>query len=90
MVLVYGKTTRTLGPKLRRNIAIKAVGVVAVVGLLFIVLGKFLLDLFHFSIAALTISGGAILFVFDINMVLSGGGTDDHGAEDKDPTKIAI
>ncbi|UCC54248.1 MAG: MarC family protein [Anaerolineaceae bacterium] len=90
VVLVYGETTRTLSPKLRRSIAIKAVGVAAIVGLLFIVLGKFLLDLFHFSIAALTIAGGAILFVFAINMVLSGGGNDDHGAEDKDPTKIAI
>ena len=90
VVLVYGETTRTLSPKLRRSIAIKAVGVAAIVGLLFIVLGKFLLDLFHFSIAALTIAGGTILFVFAINMVLSGGGNDDLGAEDKDPTKIAI
>ena len=90
VVLVYGETTRDLSPELRRRIAIKAVGVAAIVGLLFIVLGKFLLDLFHFSIAALTIAGGAILFIFAINMVLSGGGHDDHGAEDKDPTKIAI
>ena len=90
VVLVYGETTRDLSPELRRRIAIKAVGVAAIVGLLFIVLGKFLLDLFHFSIAALTIAGGAILFVFAINMVLSGGGNDDLGAEDKDPTKIAI
>ena len=90
VVLVYGETTRDLSPELRRSIAIKAVGVAAIVGLLFIVLGKFLLDLFHFSIAALTIAGGAILFVFAINMVLSGGGNGGQGAEDNDPTKIAI
>lgn len=64
VVLVYGETTRHLSPELRRKIAIKAVVVAAIVGLLFIVLGKFLLDLFHFSIAALTIAGGVILFIF--------------------------
>jgi multiple antibiotic resistance protein len=90
VVLVYGETTRDLSPELRRRIAIKAVGVAAVVGLLFIVLGKFLLDLFHFSIAALTIAGGAILFIFAIGMVLSVGGDDDHGADKKDPAKIAV
>jgi multiple antibiotic resistance protein len=89
VVLVYGEATRNLSPNLRRKIAIKAVGIAAVVGLFFIVLGKFLLDLFHFSIGALTIAGGAILFIFAVNMVLSGGGDADRGALDKDPTKIA-
>ena len=90
VVLVYGTTTRDLPPELRRKIAIKAVSVASIVGLLFIVLGNFLLDLFHFSIAALTIAGGAILFIFAVTMVLSSGDNNDHGAEDKDPTKIAI
>ena len=90
VVLVYGETTRDLPPELRRKIAVKAVGVAAVVGLLFVVAGKFLLDLFHFSIASLTIAGGAILFIFAVNMVLSTGGNNNHRAEDKDPTKIAI
>jgi multiple antibiotic resistance protein len=89
VVLVYGEATRNLSPDLRRRIAIKAVGIAAVVGLFFIILGKFLLDLFHFSIGALTIAGGAILFIFAVNMVLSGGGNVDHGAMEKDPTKIA-
>jgi multiple antibiotic resistance protein len=90
VVLVYGEATRNLEPDLRRRIAIKAVGIAAVVGLLFIILGKFLLDLFHFSIGALTIAGGAILFIFAVNMVLSGGGDSDHGANEKDPTQIAV
>jgi multiple antibiotic resistance protein len=90
VVLVYGETTRDLPPELRRKIAIKAVSVAAVVGLIFILMGKILLDIFHFSIAALTIAGGAILFIFAVNMVLSSGRSDDRGAEDKDPTKIAI
>lgn len=90
VVLVYGEATRELSPRIRRVIAIRAVAVAAIVGLLFIILGKFLLDVFHFSIASLTIAGGAILFIFAVNMVLSTGGNNNHRAEDKDPTKIAI
>lgn len=59
------------------------------VGLFFILAGKFLLELFHFSAGALTIAGGAILFVFALNMVLStGGGHESEEAED--PTSIAV
>jgi multiple antibiotic resistance protein len=90
VVLVYGETTRALSAELRRRIAIKAVGVATIVGLIFIVLGKFLLDLFHFSIASLTIAGGIILFIFAVGMVLSSGGNNDHGADKKDPSKIAV
>jgi multiple antibiotic resistance protein len=90
VVLVYGETTRHLSAELRRKIAIKAVVVAAIVGLLFIVLRKFLLDLFHFSIVALTIAGGVILFIFAIGIVLSAGGDDDHGAHKKDPSEVAI
>jgi multiple antibiotic resistance protein len=90
VVLVYGEATRLLSPDLRRRIAIKAVVVASIVGLIFIYLGKFLLDLFHFSIGALTVAGGAILFIFAVTMVLSGSRDDDHGASDKDPTHIAI
>ena len=87
--LVYAQLTRDLEPPVRRKIAIKAVIVAGIVGLLFIVAGKFLLDLFHFSTGALTIAGGAILFVFALNMVLSsGGGHDSEGVED--PTGIAV
>jgi small neutral amino acid transporter SnatA (MarC family) len=46
-------------------------GVVGSVGLLFIVAGRFLPDLFHFSTGALTIAGETILFVFTLNMVHS-------------------
>ena len=87
--LVYAELTRNLEPPVRRKIAIKAVIVAAVVGLLFILAGKFLLDLFHFSTGALTIAGGAILFVFALNMVLSSGGGHDS-VEVEDPTGIAV
>ncbi len=87
--LVYAQLTRDLEPPVRRKIAIKAVIVAGIVGLLFIVAGKFLLDLFHFSTGALTIAGGAILFVFALSMVLSSGGGHDIEAVE-DPTGIAV
>ncbi len=88
--LVYAQLTRNLEPDLRRQIAIKAVIVAAVVGLVFILAGRFLLDLFHFSAGALTIAGGAILFVFALNMVLSSGGDLGSEAAVEDPTDIAV
>lgn len=88
--LVYAQLTRNLEPDLRRQIAIKAVIVAAVVGLVFILAGRFLLDLFHFSAGALTIAGGAILFVFALNMVLSSGGDFGSEAAVEDPTDIAV
>ncbi len=87
--LVYAQLTRNLEPPVRRKIAIKAVIIAAVVGLVFIVAGKFLLDLFHFSTGALTIAGGAILFVFALNMILSSGGGHESEAVE-DPTSIAV
>jgi len=87
--LVYAERTRNLEPDVRRKIAIKAVIVAGVVGFFFILAGKFLLDLFHFSTGALTIAGGAILFVFALNMVLSTGGGHES-VEAEDPTSIAV
>jgi len=87
--LVYAERTRNLEPAVRRKIAIKAVTVAGMVGIFFILAGKFLLDLFHFSAGALNIARGAILFVFALNMVLSTGG--DHESENvEDPTAIAV
>jgi multiple antibiotic resistance protein len=88
VVLVYAELTRDLEPAVRRKIAFRAVVVAAIVGLLFIVLGKFLMDLFHFSLGALQIAGGLILFVFALTMVL-GGGESEPESTDKDPEKIA-
>ena len=65
------KKTGSLEHAVRKRIAIKAVTIAAVIGLVFIVAGKFLMDLFKFSIGSLTIAGGLILLIFAIHMVLS-------------------
>jgi len=88
VMLVYAQLTRDLDKGIRRRIAIKAVSIALVVGLVFIVLGKVLLDLFHFSIGALMIAGGAILFIVGVGMVLAKV-EEEHTVADRDPTKIA-
>ena len=88
VMLVYAQLTRDLDKGIRRRIAIKAVSIALVVGLVFIVLGKVLLDLFHFSIGALMIAGGAILFIVGIGMVLAKV-EEEHTVADRHPTKIA-
>jgi multiple antibiotic resistance protein len=87
VMLVYAELTRDLDKPTRRRIAFKAVLIAFIVGLVFIALGKILLDLFHFSLPALSIAGGAILFVVGIGMVLSQGHTKVE--TDRDPTAIA-
>ena len=88
VMLVYAQLTRDLNKGTRRRIAIKAVSIALVVGLVFIVLGKVLLDLFHFSIGALMIAGGAILFIVGIGMVLAKG-EEEQTVADRHPTNIA-
>ena len=89
VVLVYAELTAQMESAMRRRIAIQAVIVAFIIGLLFILGGGFLMNLFHFSVGALNIAGGIILFLFAANMVLSGGG-ENHYGDVKDPTSIAI
>ena len=90
VMLVFAALAKPLGSSDRRRVAAKAVVVAFLVGLLFIVGGKFLMDLFHFSIAALRIAGGIILFLFALQMVLGDGGHSHEDDEVDDPTGIAI
>ena len=47
VMLVYADLTRDLDKQTQRRIAFKAVLIAFIVGLVFIILGKVLLDLFH-------------------------------------------
>ena len=71
VLIVFAEKTRHLDGAVRRRIAVKAVIVATVVGLLFIFFGQFLMQLFKFSLGALTIAGGLILLLFALQMVLS-------------------
>ena len=88
VMLVYAQLTRNLDKTMRRRIALKTVIIALIIGLVFIALGKMILDLFHFSIGAMMIAAGSILFIVGIGMVLAKG-EEDHDETDRDPTQIA-
>lgn len=89
VLIVYAEKMGSQESAVRRRIAIKSVTIASVVGLVFIVAGKFLMDLFKFSIGALTIAGGLILLIFAIKMVLS---ENSHGEDysDREAKAMAV
>lgn len=72
MVVLMG-VTHGQTPAQRRRVASRAALTAAVVLMIFAVIGQTILHAFHVSLAALTIAGGLILFVFALGMVLDGG-----------------
>jgi multiple antibiotic resistance protein len=89
VVLAYAELARDLDASVQRKLALRAVTIAFIVGLVFILAGKFLLDLFHFSPAALSIAGGIILFIFAVNMVLAKGSDESHGEVPDNPMSLA-
>ena len=69
--LVFAEVCKEFDPKQRIKIAVRAVLFAGTIGLLFILAGKILMELFHFSLAALFIAGGLILLVFAIRLILN-------------------
>jgi multiple antibiotic resistance protein len=88
--MVFAETTTKLQPARRRAIAGQAVAIAAVVGVMFVFLGAFLMNLFHFSLAALQIAGGVILFVFAVRLVLASGDGDHYGDAGDDGDNLAV
>ena len=70
-MLVYVERTQGMRPEQRRKIAVKAVAIASSIGLIFVFAGKYLLDLFHLSLGAMSVSGGIILFLFSLRIVLN-------------------
>jgi len=88
-LVVFAEKTQQLEGHVRRRIALRAVLVATVIGLLFVAFGQFLMDLFHFSVGALTVAGGLILPLFGLRMVLTEG-HEDHSVSESDASGLAI
>lgn len=68
--IVYATLTAKADAAFRRQVAIKTVITAAVVIILFVLAGEFILKVFHISLPALKIAGGLILLLFALHMVL--------------------
>lgn len=68
--IVYLGLTKTAEPALKRAIAIRAVMISTIVCVIFAALGQVILEGLHVSVEALLIAGGAILFLFALQLIL--------------------
>jgi multiple antibiotic resistance protein len=89
-LIVYATITGGADAAMRRKIAFKTVMVAAIVALLFVVAGEFILKILHISLPALKIAGGIILMLFAIGMVMGSGHGDETGAPRAVTLDVAI
>ena len=90
VLIVYAEKTASIAPPVRRRIAYKAVFIASAIGLLFVIAGKFLMELFKFSIGSLQIAGGLILLIFAIGMVLSESEHEEKEYSDREADGLAV
>ena len=89
VLLVYIALTQKLPKELRQKIALRTVMVAGAVGVVLLLFGALFQALLHFSIGALTITGGLILLVLSLHMVI-GSQAPQAGPAAKDPMSMAI
>jgi multiple antibiotic resistance protein len=77
-LLVYTSLTEKMNAAQRASIAIRAVIVASIVNFLFLRAGGAIIHAVHVQIPAVKISGGIILLIFALGLVLGGGRHDEH------------
>jgi multiple antibiotic resistance protein len=92
VLITFAEKTQGLDKAVKRRIAINAVWVAAVVGLVFIFFGFLFMELFKFSTVAMSLAGGLILLVYSIKSILKEPkmGEKKGYATDRDAEKMAI
>ena len=92
VLITFAEKTVGLNKAVKRRIAINAVWVAAVVGLVFIFFGYIFMEVFKFSTVAMSLAGGLILLIYSIKSILKEpkpGETKGY-ATDRDAEKMAI
>ena len=85
--LIYLGLTKTADAELKRAIAFRTVTVSTVICVMFAILGAVILGGLKVSVEALLIAGGAILFVFALQLVI---GEEKQPAEGEEPPAPSI
>ncbi len=81
--------TAPLDPAAKRLVVRRMLVTAATVALVLMALGELLRALLHFTVGALSIAGGVILFVLAVAMVLGQDGGHGHQPEGKSPLELA-
>jgi multiple antibiotic resistance protein len=92
VLVTFAEKTVGLDKAVKRRIAINAVWVAAVVGLVFIFFGYIFMEVFKFSTVAMSLAGGLILLIYSIKSILKEpkmGETKGY-ATDRDAERMAI
>jgi multiple antibiotic resistance protein len=87
-MLVFVEETKDYDAKMRDKVALIGVATAVSSALTLLILGASLQALLHFSIGALSLSGGLILLLFSVRLVI--GTTDDDETEEQDPIDLAV
>ena len=90
VLVTFAEKSGGLEPALRRRIAIKAVGVATVIGLIFVFAGGVLMQVFKFSATAMSLAGGLILLIYSIKSILAEGSHATKYATDREAEQMAI
>ena len=79
-LLIYAGLTEQMDAAQKASIAIRTVVVASIVTFLFLAFGEAIIKGLHIQIPSLKISGGIILLIFALGLVLGGGGKEDPQA----------
>lgn len=90
VLVTFAEKSAGLESALRRRIALKAVGVATVIGLIFVFAGGLLMQVFKFSPVAMNLAGGLILLIYSIKSILAEGKKEVKYATDHEAEKMAI
>lgn len=85
--IVYAALTANADKAFKRAVAFKTVTTAAVIILLFVLAGEFILKVFHITLPALTLAGGLILLLFALHMVI---GEEKGGGDTKPAPSLSI
>lgn len=86
---IFASVTTTLTPALRRKTALKATLYSAAILLGSIVIGQILLSALGIDLLSLQVAGGAILFLFALQMIF-GSGTQEEGSNANSDHDLAV
>jgi len=89
-VPVFLEATKNFDPKTKRKIAIKASVIAFFILLFFIVVGQIVMEAMHISLSAFQVSGGVILFLFALTMVLGEGKPEEEKHLIKDYKHVTV